>query len=200
MNLDIKYSQDFEVKRVKKTLEKMDWYKEQGYRPRLPEGIDQKSSEQEIQTKITEEYQTEEYEKVTTELSKSFDQISTRFKNALKELFADVPNGIMVNITKYGVGGSYHLPSTIILNFHMSNLLNTVIHEIVHLVVEPFIQKHSIEHWEKERVVDLILHSDKFSFLNYDSWQRDYHGAEERVDGLFKKTFFNNTEEFFTKL
>jgi len=200
MNLDTKFSKDFEVKRVKKTLGKMSWYKEQGYRPWLPEGIDQDSSEQEIKTKISEEYQEKEYEKVTTGLSNSFDQISNQFENALQELFVDVPNVITVNITKYGVGGSYNVPSTIVLNFHMSNLLNTVIHEIVHLVVEPYIQKYKIDHWEKERIVDLILHSDKFSFLNYDFWQRDYHGAEEKVDELFKKTFFENSEEFFKSL
>ncbi len=200
MKLDIKYSQKFEIERVKNTLKKLNWFEEHGYRPWLPQKINQNNTEDKIKTAVNKEYNEEDYKKVAIELFDSFGQIGGRFDQTLQEVFAVVPNKITVHITRYGAGGSYNLPNTIILNFQMSDLLKTALHEIVHLIIEPFVQKYKIGHWEKERIVDLILHSDKFLFLHFDLWQCDYHGAKERVDELFKKTFFKSPEKFFASI
>jgi len=78
--------------------------------------------------------------------------------------------------------------------------IKTIVHEIVHLMVEENIQKYKLEHFEKERLVDLILNSEKFSFLQYNSWQKDYHGAEKYVDDLFNEHFFESQEKFFDEM
>ena len=52
MELKIQFGKDFEFRRVKNTLVKLDWYNSQGYKPRLPEGISSNSSEEEIQNQI----------------------------------------------------------------------------------------------------------------------------------------------------
>ena len=33
----------------------------------------------------------------------------------------------------------------------------TIIHEIIHLSIQELIEKYEVEHWEKERIVDLIV-------------------------------------------
>ena len=43
-----------------------------------------------------------------------------------------------------------------------------IAHEIVHIIIEPWIQKYKIQYQEKERIVDLILSSKEFYFLKYD--------------------------------
>lgn len=76
----------------------------------------------------------------------------------------------------------------------------TIVHEIVHLLIENQIQKHKIQHWEKERIVDLILNSKEFGFLEYNYLQGNYQGVEKYIDELFNGHFFKNSENFFSKI
>jgi len=199
MKLDIKYSLDFEVERVKNTLARLDWFNEQGYRPRLPDGVSKGSSDSEIKQVIEAEFDQSIYEQAKQKLSDRFIPVADQFNSALVEVFDSSIDTIVINLTGYGVGGSYHLPSTIVINHHMSDLFKTVIHEIVHLMIQENIEKHEIEHWEKERIVDLILNSEQFSFLEYDSMQ-DTKGTEKYVDGLFNECFFKDKEQFFKQM
>jgi len=200
MKLNIKFSKNFEVERIENTLAKMDWYRTKGYRPRLPGGINENSSKTEIEKIVEAEFDQDIYKRVSEELLDGFDLIKNDFESKLIEIFSkNVPEEIDVNITQYGVGGSYNPPKTVIYNCRMGNPVKTVIHEIAHLVIQSYIDQYKIEQWDKERIVDLILNSEQFSFLNYDSWQRDYHQAEERVDELFNKIFFKDTKGFFEK-
>ena len=76
------------------------------------------------------------------------------------ETNAKPENVYEIKLTKYGVGGSYNLPNTIIVNFQGKfgiGVSKTIIHEIVHLSIQELIEKYKVGHWEKERVVDLIL-------------------------------------------
>jgi len=50
----------------------------------------------------------------------------------------------------------------------------------------------------KERIVDLILNSKEFSFLEYNSWQNNYTGVEKYIDELFNSHFFKIQENFFS--
>ena len=66
----------------------------------------------------------------------------------------------IVNLTKYGVGGSYNYPNTVIANIKNSysvGLLRTTLHEILHLNIHQWIIEYNINHWQKERVVDLLI-------------------------------------------
>ena len=106
----------------------------------------------------------------------------------------------VIRLTNYGVGGSYNLPSLVVLNINMKMLVKTVVHEIIHLMIQDLIDKYEIKQWEKERVVDNILNSKEFDFLKYDEWQSGYQGAEKYIDELFDELFFDNPEEFFLKI
>ena len=66
----------------------------------------------------------------------------------------------IIYLTKYGVGGSYNLPNSIIVNIkykYSFGLLHTVFHEMLHLIIHPWITEYKISHWRKEKVVDLLL-------------------------------------------
>ncbi len=201
MNLKFIFGTDFELSRIKNTINKLDWYNSQGYKPRFPKGITNKSSEEEIKNQIKKEFKEDDYKVVANEISSNFSKISELLFNKLKEIFnKEIPKEFIVYLTNYGVGGSYKLPNMIILNINSKNSSNTIIHEIIHLIIMDKITEYKIQHWEKERIVDLILNSEEFSFLNYNSWQKDYSNVERYIDNLFNNSFFKNPEKFFSKI
>ena len=64
-----------------------------------------------------------------------------------------------IEISNYGPLGFYNASSntlTVNLNNH-PNVIHTIKHEMVHIMVEPFIRKYHIEHARKEFIVNTIL-------------------------------------------
>ena len=120
----------------------------------------------------------------------------------MEELFGNkLPKEFQVILTKYGTEGSYNPPNRIFLNIsNKSPQTLVLLHEITHLIIHKYIKKYQIQHWEKERIVDLILNSKNFQFLKYTLWQKDYRKTEEYIDPLFKKIFFKSPEDFFKKI
>ena len=201
MELKIEFGIDFELKRVKNTLAELDWYNSQGYKPRLPKGVSGKSSEKEIQNQIIKEFDKKKYKEVANQIALDFSTINKQLSKKLKESFnKDIPITFFVYLTNYGVGGSYNLPNIVIFNINNKKGYKTIVHEIIHLLIETWIQKYKIQHWEKERIVDLVLNSKKFSFLKYNNWQSDYNGVEKYIDNLFNSHFFKSPETFFSKV
>lgn len=201
MNINIKYGLDFEINRVKNTIAKLDWYISQGYKPKLPDGIKKDSSEQEIQNQIKKEYVERKYKEVGKKITYDFSIIQEIFTETVKNIFGkEIPDTFLINLTNYGVGGSYNIPNVVIFNINNQKGFKTLIHEIIHILIEPFIQKYEIQHWEKERIVDLILNSKEFIFLNYNSWQRGYDNVEKYIDNLFINYFFKDKNAFFSKI
>ncbi len=198
MNLEIKYSQTFERNRIKNTLAKMAWYSEHNYKPFLPKNLSSQSSDQEISEAVSCEYNEDEYAKISSSIREIYNSKQTEFCSTIAEVFQEkLPEKIFLYITKYGMGGSYNLPDTVIYNLHNKNGEQTIFHEMIHLMIEPYTQKWGLSQFEKERTVDLILHSEKFSFLNYALWQKDYHGTEQYIDELFHRYFFLSLENYF---
>lgn len=203
MKLNICFGIQFEKNRIKTTLSKLNWYKSQGYKVDMPKGIDEKSSDEKIILKVKSQFKEKDYQDYASALSKEFLLIKKGFYNALKKTFRGqkIPLVVDVYLTKYGVGGSYNLPNMIIKNItHPKPGIKTTVHEIIHLIIEPSVQKFKIDHWEKERIVDLILNSREFGFLKYDYWQYDYHGVEKYMDPFFNKHFFKDPIGFFSKI
>jgi len=201
MNIKIGFSLDSEFKRVKNTLAKLDWYNSQGYKPKLPEEITKKSSEIEIRNQIIREFEEKSYKKVANQISSDFLTTKKQLFKKLKEIFyKDIPTTFFICLTNYGVNGSYNLPNIIIFNINSERGFKTIVHEIIHLFIEGWVQEYRIQHWEKERVVDLILNSKEFSFLEYNNWQRDYSNVEKYIDDLFHSHFFKDPENFFSKI
>lgn len=202
MDIQINYGKNVEFERVKSTLKKLDWFNEQGYKIGLPKGITEKSSDNNIKNQIKKEYNQETFDSYSRELLYMFNKIKDQFEKTLKEVFGDkIPNNFEVYLTRYGVGGSYNLPNRIIKNCtHPKEGIKTLVHEIIHLIIQEKIDEHEIKHWEKERIVDLILNSKIFSFLEYNYWQSSYNSIENYIDPLFKKLFFKNQNKFFLRI
>jgi len=144
--LNIRFSKDFEARRVKTCLEKLDWYKAQGYHVDLPKiGID-------------EEYREEDFLVFDNLIKDEWPKYEDKLSQTLASLRGgEVQENYNINLTKYGVGGSYSLPNTVIINIsQQNNVISTVMHEIIHLTIDKLIRKYKIEHWQKERIVNLI--------------------------------------------
>ncbi|MFC1700789.1 hypothetical protein ACFLZ0_01485, partial [Patescibacteria group bacterium] len=91
-------------------------------------------------------------------------------------------------LTKYGTGGSYNLPNRIILNFNKktpNDIIRIIIHEIIHLLIQPLIEKFEIEHWPKERIVDLMLSKIMPELTKMQKLSQN----TEKIDKLFNKFF-----------
>lgn len=134
-------------------------------------------------------------------ISSYFAPIEKPFLKKLKEIFyKKIPDTFIIKLTSYGMGGSYDLPNIVRFNIKSTIGPKTILHEIIHLAIEPWIIKYKIRHWEKERIVDLILNSKKFDFLHWNDWQGGYNGVETYIDKLFRDDFFRNPEHFFDSI
>jgi hypothetical protein len=163
INLQFNYSIDYEVERIKNTISRLDWFKEKGYQLLFPEGFSVENkdfSDDNIKNSILEEYNEIDYKKVADIVNEQWSKFSPFLEKYFLETKTKLENIYKVNLTKYGVGGSYNLPNTIIVNFQGKfgiGVSKTIIHEIIHLSIQELIEKYKVGHWEKERVVDLIL-------------------------------------------
>lgn len=162
----IKFSKIFEVQRIWDVIKNIQWYKEKGYSVRLPEKLKEKDilllkkiSKKEVSDAVSKEYDKSDYLKIKTEIAKHLQNIFLLFKE--KFFFSDYKSNSSynINLTKYGTNGSYEAPATIIINFRdreLKNILKTITHEMVHLRIERLVSENKLDHWKKERLVDLI--------------------------------------------
>ncbi|MBS3058140.1 MAG: hypothetical protein J4478_01945 [Candidatus Diapherotrites archaeon] len=205
MVLVFKFNTEFEAERVSETIKRMEWFLANGYKPRLPAGIGAENpTKEQIAEAVGKEFAEKEYSNAAEQISKDFASFENEFLRILEKITKiKMPEEFEVFLTKYGVGGSYFLPNKVILNFanyKPEQRAKTIAHEIVHLAIEEQIRKYKIPHWQKERIVDLILTNERLKCLNYDFWQKDYHGFEKPTDNFFKELFFKSPELFFQKI
>jgi hypothetical protein len=95
-------------------------------------------------------------------------------------------------LTKYGTGGSYSKQAgkrdTLFVNFFgrpIERILGVIAHEIIHLLIDQLVLKYKLGHWQKERIVDLVLEKtcpkiNKIQELPADT---------KKLDTAFKKFF-----------
>lgn len=202
MGVKIIFGIEQEKERIKSTVERLPWYENHGYSPRFPKGINpQKDKIEKIFLALKNEYVEDDYQKIAKQLADDFSNIENDFFGKLEKLTGKkIKRSFQLVLTKYGVGGSYGLPNKIIYNFAMkSSSVNTVLHEIVHLVIEPYIVKCKIKQNEKERIVDLILKSKPITLKNYQMQKRGEE-CSQCIDPLFKKFFEAPIDNFFKEL
>lgn len=164
IRIKFKYSLNLEVQRVVYTLKKIDWYINRGYKVNLPLKLEQTRIEvidkKHIRNLLQEEYRLNNYRSVIFGVKKRWDKVSNTLMIQSQKTGLNFAKEYIIFLTKYGVGGSYKLPNKIVINFHSRKapyILETIIHEIIHLSIEDIISKFNIDHWEKERLVDLIF-------------------------------------------
>ncbi len=181
-----------EINRVKYICSKYEWYKENGYHPTYPKALEdrlesgQPLTEEDIKNAVTEEFDQEANETHLATLKESWEEIELNFFESLKTLGLPLQAIYSVSLTKYGNGGSYGMPNRVQYNPDQNNQgALTIGHEIVHLTIEHLIRQYQIDHWTKERVVDLII--GKF-FPDKKRLQRNPSIAEE-ISDIFEREF-----------
>jgi len=165
--LNIRYSKEAEISRVKDILDKASWYKEQGYAKivRLPGGvtleeIKGKVEEDILLASLDEEYNESLFRKTALEIEKKWLDMCKKWPSRdMESMGINFHRSYEIHLTRYGTGGSYDKPNDITLNIYGKEtemLARIVFHEMLHLAIEPLIEKYNIPHWRKERLVDIL--------------------------------------------
>jgi hypothetical protein len=165
MTIPIKfqYSVESEVDRVVNTLKTKEWLLAQGYTFSLPQDLMNHTSEDNkfIKESVEKEFDANDYEIAERAITKSWNGNS----KLIREINEKIPNSYILHelnvlLTKYGTQGSYIQPNSIIVNVSgmpPEFLIKTVLHESIHLMIESQIKENKVEHWVKERLVNLIM-------------------------------------------
>ena len=200
--LQIRFSPEADIEVVQQTLKELDELKEQGYAPHLPPKIKDRIAQgqaptvTEVAEAVDADYAAQEYEAQSADISRGWSEQQEEFLQKLSTLGLPLQEEYQLRLTKYGVGGEYHQPNTIIANIEDSRgIMFTIAHEIIHLTIENLVEEHRIDHWTKERMVDRIF--EKF-YPDRAALQRDPPNAQ-RVDKLFDE-HFPNVQKIITEL
>jgi len=188
-----KYGTEWELKRVLNTLETKDWLTKNGYRFSLPQGLGDFQSQDidVIKGLIEKEYSPAAYQIAEAAINRSWDGNCRLMKKINEKLVGSyMLNELNIILTKYGTQGSYIQPNSIVINISTippEFLIKTVIHESLHLMIETQIRQYDVDHWIKERIVNLIMDAEFKSRFKMDK-------APEQsivIDGLFRQLYPN---------
>lgn len=201
IRLQINYSLDFEIERVKNTLKKNSWLKKNNYKITLPSGVSSVENQkdfnhQKIKKLVSSKYLEKEYVNAAASLDNAWNALDVNSLKNLLSFFGSSLKEINVILTKYGTGGSYNPPETIIINITLrtsKNLTKTLFHEIIHLLIEPFILKYGVSHWDKEALVNML--QDHF----FSDFAEKKYKKSERVTKAFTK-YFPDLEKIISNL
>lgn len=198
--LTFKYSSEFEKHRITSTLHEADWFIKNGYSPwiNLPcgkklEEVMENESIDYLLNEAEKEYSEEYFKKIEEKITEQWEQYVPLFNTYFEETHLHLEDAYEVYLTKYGVGGSYNLPQKIIINIQRKSddgIMKTLIHELVHLSIQSLIEKYDVEHWIKERLVDLILEKNFPGLIKRQGIPID----TERIDESFEKNYPNIEE------
>jgi hypothetical protein len=191
----IKYSKEFEVQRVLSTKKRFGWYSNNGYNLNnfiLPKNLSaeelSKKSEAEIIFCVNEEYDAEFFQPHIQTVNSLLPNYLDKLADYLSEIDIEVLPNIEIKFTRYGIGGSYNIPNTVIVNtsklFNVG-LVRVILHEIIHLHIQNLIDKYKIGQWEKEIIVDSLF--EKFSV---DIFKRqNYQIDASEIQKIFKENY-----------
>jgi len=167
IKLSFEYSQEFEVERIKSTLKRIDWYLANRYNLKalsFPEGFDlerlKRISGQELLIAVETEYDENKFIASTEDIKQTYQKYEPALEDLIEEIGLTPIPEVRIELTRYGISGSYHLPNEIIVNIarhYNIGLLRNVLHEIIHLHLEPLIIEYKIDQWGKETLVNLLF-------------------------------------------
>jgi hypothetical protein len=161
IEINIQYGVEIDADRLKSTIDRLPWYKEKGYsHVKIPDGVSESSTRDEIVELVQSEYSEEKYDEISNKLKEAWPEFSAPFEELKSITDFHFGEKYTIFLTKYGVGGSYHVDANeVIIDIHSDDiewLMKIMAHEIVHTGIEYLIQKYKVPHWKKERLVDLI--------------------------------------------
>lgn len=195
IKFSIKYSREFEIQRVLSTKKKFKWYSDNGYNLNnftLPKGFSaeelSRKSETEIISHVNKEYDAEFFQPHIQAINSLLPNYLDKLTNYLFEIDVKILPNIEIKLTRYGIGGSYNVPNTVITNtsklFNIG-LVRIILHETIHLHIQGLIDKYKIGQWEKEIIVDSLF--EKFSV---DIFKRqNYLIDASKIQKIFKENY-----------
>jgi len=163
-----------EFSQLKNVLRKKDFYEKNGYKVAYPDNpllLDAKILQNQdlmFETFKNAEYDENYYKEGLRVLNPYKDQIEKlilKLKDLGKNWSFKMFPEYQIVLTRYGPGGSYHYDTgTVVMlatkdgKFKRSDPIQTIVHEIVHMgIEESIVIKYKLSHWEKERLVDLLV-------------------------------------------
>lgn len=175
------FSEQKEIERVQGIYKKIDWYRANGYDIDVPK--------KDIHKELSDNKR--KYQETSEKLNRlSIDTAS------VDKIFKPIKYDVF--LTMYGTKGSYVPPGGIIVNIRnrtIKDITDTIIHEYIHLQIHKYIKKYNITHWDKERIVDLIVNK----YFKINRWQ-NIKKYKTDIDKLFNKYFEESLSTFFRKI
>jgi len=197
--LKIIYNKEYDIQRVLNTIKKLDWYIDNKYNINnisFPKILDREKlkdySEDEINRAVTEEFSDYLYKENEKFLLDNWNIVSKEIELAFSKCNLTSQDEYRVYLTRYGMGGSYDFPDTVIINLSNSSkisMLKTIIHEIIHLAIQKYVDEYKIGQGQKERIVDLFFVK---NFPRRVFTQNVYMSINtEKIDQTFDENFPN---------
>ncbi|OGZ32942.1 MAG: hypothetical protein A2V69_02980 [Candidatus Portnoybacteria bacterium RBG_13_40_8] len=109
---------------------------------------------------VEEEYDIKKHENYKEWLETEWAKRENEFTERLLFLFnKSIELQFTVEISNYGPLGFYNTnTNTVTINLNTKlDVISTIKHEMIHIILEPFIRKYQIEHARKEFIIDTIL-------------------------------------------
>jgi len=164
MKYSVHYSFKTELQSARKTVKDFEWCKKNGYKVKLPKGINERSPRSALYSAVKKDFLSNRIKinKIKVKVKALLIEHKSEIDNFFSNFGYRVPSLVNIYFTNYGTGGSYVLPNKVIVFFKDSAgwVVRMVIHETIHLIIEePFIKKYKLNHWEKEAVVDAFFSS-----------------------------------------
>jgi hypothetical protein len=165
--IKVTFNKEYDIQRVINTIKRLDWYTENNYNYKnisFPKMLNKEKikdySDKEIEDAVIAEYSDNLYKENEKFLLDNWASISEEIKFAFSRSGLLLQDEYKVYLTKYGMGGSYDLPNVVIINLINSfrvGMLKTIIHEIIHLGIQKYVDEYKINQGQKERIVDLFF-------------------------------------------
>lgn len=190
-SITVDYSLDREIERVRNTFQKIAWFRERKYPLTLPPILTNVDapSESEIRDAVTADFDEARYATVATTLQSDWQHVGAACERSLLDLFPNLTGEVTVRLTRYGVGGSYHAPATIVTNIALrtnpGDLQKTLLHETIHLGLRTVIEEESLDHWVKERLVDRVSTKVNPTYGRLQKINADVSHVDEVFDAAF---------------
>ena len=167
IKIKVIFNKEYDIQRVLNTIKRLDWYTENNYNYKnisfskiLNKEKIKDYSDKEIEDAVVAEYSDDLYKDNEKFLLDNWTSVSKEIEPAFSRSGLLLQDEYRVYLTKYGMGGSYDLPNVVIINLINSfrvGMLKTIIHEIIHLGIQKYVDEYKINQGQKERIVDLFF-------------------------------------------
>lgn len=194
------HNSNYQFQELESVISDWDWYIKNNYGTdwlSLPKGIDRlkikEYSKGELRKEVEGEYDENLYEKPKQSILENWQKISEKMEAVFGGKGIKFPNELDIYLTIYGTGGSYHLPNEIAINITKKfdiGLLITIVHEVIHLTIQEYIEKYGVNQQQKERIVDLFM-STYFSDI--------FPSQKNKTQPVYSKIDISKIDDIFEK-